>query len=455
LTELEDRGLLGWDRRANRYDMHPIVRGVTWSGLDDEERQETYEVLHDHFEALPPIDEDDVESLEDLTPAIELYNTLVGLGRYDDAFVVFRDRLSDVTLYHLSASRQRAELLEMLFPDGLDGLPRLSEAGHQGYTLGTLALAYLFSGQPGWAAPLFRQDIAICESEGDLGNVSINLGNLAYALFLSGELRESEAAARQALRIDREGENRSREALSLCWLGLALAARGINADSGKALNRSLQLASQSVEHEAYDYQAMRSLWFERYDDALNWADDALVYCRVQRYRQGMIRAARLQGAAAVGLDDLSTAQERLHHALNRARAVSLIQEELPALAALAELRRRQGDPKAARELLEDAWEPAERGPYSLLHADARNVLCQIERDAGNHDAAVEAATEAYRLAWCDGPPFAYHWGLEKARAHLAALGAPEPDDLPPYDEARYEPMPEVEIDPEDEFHAGE
>ena len=26
LTELEDRGLVGWDRRANRYDLHPIVR---------------------------------------------------------------------------------------------------------------------------------------------------------------------------------------------------------------------------------------------------------------------------------------------------------------------------------------------------------------------------------------------------------------------------------------------
>jgi hypothetical protein len=39
LTELEDRGLLGWDRRANRYDMHPIVRGVVWGGLDDEARQ--------------------------------------------------------------------------------------------------------------------------------------------------------------------------------------------------------------------------------------------------------------------------------------------------------------------------------------------------------------------------------------------------------------------------------
>ncbi len=31
LTELEDRGLIGWDREANRYDAHPIVRGVVWS----------------------------------------------------------------------------------------------------------------------------------------------------------------------------------------------------------------------------------------------------------------------------------------------------------------------------------------------------------------------------------------------------------------------------------------
>jgi hypothetical protein len=99
------------------------------------------------------------------------------------------------------------------------------------------------------------------------------------------------------------------------------------------------------------------------------------------------------------------------------------------------------------------WEPAGRGPYPLFHADAYNVLAQVERDAGNREAAIEAAMTAYRLAWCDGPPFAYHWGLEAARAHLAALGAPQPTDLPPYDESNYEPMPEVEINPPDEFHA--
>jgi hypothetical protein len=35
--------------------------------------------------------------------------------------------------------------------------------------------------------------------------------------------------------------------------------------------------------------------------------------------------------------------------------------------------------------------------------------------------------------------------------HLQWLGAPEPE-MPPFDESKFEPMPEVEIDPDDEFH---
>ncbi len=140
------------------------------------------------------------------------------------------------------------------------------------------------------------------------------------------------------------------------------------------------------------------------------------------------------------------ADERLHYALVRARAVNLIEEELPALIGLAELRQREVDLKSAREMLDDVREAAERGPFRLLHADACNVLAQIERDADDLAAAVKAATEAYQLAWCDGPPFAYHWGLQKAKAHLAALGVPEPM-LPPFDASQFEPMPQVEIVP--------
>jgi hypothetical protein len=56
--------------------------------------------------------------------------------------------------------------------------------------------------------------------------------------------------------------------------------------------------------------------------------------------------------------------ERLHHALTRARSVNLVEEELPTLTALAELRRRQGRPEEARALLSDVWEAAERGGLS-------------------------------------------------------------------------------------------
>src|SRR6266566_3212136 len=447
LGDLEDRGLLGWDRRANRYDLHPIVRGVTWSGLGNQDKQGIYKTLSTHFESLPMIEGDrwrEVNSLEDLTGAIELYNTLIGLGRYDDAAELFDARLDDATLFRLGAYRQRAELLEMLFPDGIDQMPRLSTPGDQALVLNSLALSV--RDQPARAAELFRRSSDIYEKTGDQRSVSTLQCCLSEVMWYSGALRESEMAALQALHIARKLHNQFWESDSLYWLGLTLAEQGKKLDSTKALALSLVLARPVGAHKAFDYQAIHALCFGEYTDARTLANKAMAYCEQERYERGIIRAARLQGEAALGLGDLPTSEERLHHALARARTVNLVEEELPALIGLAELRRRQDDLKVARELLDDVWEPCERGPFKLLHSDACNVLAQIERDEGNHEAAVKAAMEAYRLAWCDGPPFAYHWGLQKARAQLAALGVPEPI-LPPFDESKYETMPEVEIEP--------
>ena len=104
----------------------------------------------------------------------------------------------------------------------------------------------------------------------------------------------------------------------------------------------------------------------------------------------------------------------------------------------------------AKARLDDVWDAAERGPYPLYQADAFNVLAGIALEDGDPEGAIEAADRAYRAAWYDGPPFAYQWGLEKAKVHLLALGAPEPE-MPPFDESRFEPMPEVEINPRDKY----
>ncbi|MBC7910172.1 MAG: hypothetical protein H7Y30_06710, partial [Pyrinomonadaceae bacterium] len=458
LTELEDRGLLGWDKRANRYDLHPIVRGVVWSGLRNSTRRDVYTSLHEHFNALPKLDNYlKINNLEELTPSIELYNTLIGLGRYEDAWKLFDERLNDALLYRLSITHQRIELLEMLFPNGVNHLPHLRVPDHQSHTLDALAQGYHLSGQPGHAAILFRRANKIDWEITRFDNYSIGLCNLSDTLLQSGRLCESEMAARSALVIIRRHNYRFQEPVSLYVVGLVMIARGVVKESESALKRSLRMFVMQ-EHKQYEgvvnsFLGQRALWLSEFINASLFANRSWELATNLNFERDFIYSAQLQGASALGLNDYSRADERLHHALIRSRMVSLIYEELPALVALAELRRRQGDLKAAREFLDDVWEAAERGPYPLFHADAFNVLAQIERDEGNEAAAVEAAGRAYRLAWCDGPPFAYHWGLEKARKHLQELGAAEPL-MPEFDESKFEPMPEVEIDPEDEFHAG-
>jgi tetratricopeptide (TPR) repeat protein len=333
----------------------------------------------------------------------------------------------------------------------------LGNPGAQAFTFTALGAAYHLNGQPRRAALLLRRQNTIRSEMKDDRNLSVGLRNLSEMLRLSGALRDAEVVARRALLITSEPDNRFHLPHSLYVIGIILAVRGIAAESESALRRSWRIFGTQFDsqHEGVSnaYLAQRALWLGEFAVALSFANRAWELAHILNHERDFIYAARTQGEALLGLNDFTRAEERLHHALNRARIISFAEEELPALVALAELRRRQGDWKAARELLDHVWEAAERGPYPLFHADACNVLAQIERDEGNKTVAVEATTKAYRLAWCDGPPFAYHWGLEKAKQHSKELGAPEPE-MPPFDESKFEPMPEVEIDPDDEFHVG-
>jgi ATP/maltotriose-dependent transcriptional regulator MalT len=151
------------------------------------------------------------------------------------------------------------------------------------------------------------------------------------------------------------------------------------------------------------------------------------------------------------LGALDAADKSLQSVLQVASRVTLREQEFHALVGLAKLSARRGEYKDARGFLDALWDAVEDAPYPLIHSDACNVLAQIERDVGRHAKAVDAATRAYRLAWCDGPPFAYHWGLTAARRHLEELGAPEPE-MPPFDASKFGPAPDIGIDLNDEPH---
>ncbi|HEV2961195.1 MAG TPA: DUF4062 domain-containing protein [Candidatus Angelobacter sp.] len=447
LTELQDRGLIGWDRRANRYDLHPVVRGVAWASIGAPAKQDLYTDLHVHFQSVPyKKNWQDISSFDELTATVELYNTLVGLARYDDAYLVFRDRFARAANYRLNAGYQRAMLLEMLFPDGIESEPRLTHLPKKAWTLDALAMSYQLSGQPGRAVQLYRRSNAISEALNDWTNLAIGLSNLSTTLLLSAALREAELAARKAFSLSSERGYKNVKSDSLWLIGRLLATRGVLAEAQQLLNWSLQLSIQTGSYSPYSYLAVCALFAGDYGGAASFAQKATEYCERIQYKRGLIRATRLSGMAALRLGKLAEADECLHRALTQAREVRLVEEELPALTGLAEFRQQQGNVKAARELLDDVWEAAERGPYPLFHADALNIFARIENRAGNHNAAVSASVKAYSLAWCDGPPFSYHIGLEMAKQNLAELGAREPK-LPWFVESKFEPMPQIGINP--------
>jgi tetratricopeptide (TPR) repeat protein len=345
--------------------------------------------------------------------------------------------------------------MERLFPQGIEGKPALTSDYDKFLVIIGLANSYLISGQPGRAAELYVRSQQFDDSSDDSsdGLHAATLINLSYALFDIGALRQAEGDAREALVLIRNPlwKSNDHEGYGLESLGRLLGLKGEFTGAYVALCRSRQAHrnADQTEENITALLAELSLWREDLVNANAWAQQAREIAEISRAARGLIFADALQGQIALGTAKFARAGEHLHDALTRARAANVVELEVPTLIAIAQLELQCEHPANARIALNDIWEAAERGPYPLRQADAYNVLASIELAEGNKPAAIDAATRAYKAAWCDGPPYAYHWGLQKAKAHLAALGAPEPD-MPPFDESKFEPLPEVEINPKDE-----
>ena len=452
LRGLEDRGLIGWDREVNRYDAHPIVRGVAWDRMSTADETEIHEGLSQYFEPIKVPNQYNVESIADLAPAIAHYEALIHLGQFDDAVQIFRDRIDDATHFRLAAHQERIALLEPLFPQGAEGDIPLSTPHDQSYALNALALSYKNSGQPGRAILLYWRAAQIDETEGEIRHQPIYLGNMVEAMIPAGQFAEVDRALRRALQLTRANKDELKESIRLHTIGQLTTLTGECGLAALALARSGLYwhntnNDQWLSVVAADQSQLHGFQGE-FRPAQDWADHAWRLAETEKVARDFMRASLAQGRAGLGLDDLTTAEERLLYCLNFARETGVVESELPALIALGELALKKKEPDTARKYLNDVWDMAAAAPYPIQLADAHNLLARIEMSEGNKDAAIAAATAAYKQAWCDGPPFAYHWGLEAAKRLLDEWGAPHPD-MPAFDDRDHTPLTAAEINPKD------
>jgi len=448
LDELEDRGLVHWDREANRYDLHPIVRRYAYDRLTETERTATHQRLADYFAAVEPPRR--VQRLADLDPVIEHYHHLARAGRYDAALRLYQNRLNEPLLYQFGAYHRIIELLRALFPQGEDRPPALSDEGAQAWTLNELALAYSLSGAPRRAVGLYERNIALSEKRGDKRGLTIGLGNLATQYLALGALRAAQEALARSITLNREIDNEFLEAFGHQELGRVLAYRGRWAAAEEELSTALVMLEKQDKVQpqgiVWAYRALLALLRARAstgparDAALQAAREhaqrALALAKEtarKRYpvERDFIEAYWLLGSAEGALGNLDEAERHLTEALRRCRAIDLVELEANILLALAQVRAAQRLPEDALRLAEEALTIATRSEYRLQQADIHLFLARLaqeghllprDRKAGLTPtaAARKHAQAARQAAACeDGPPYHYKVAYDEAEQLLA------------------------------------
>ena len=123
--DLERRGLLQYDEGAKRYDLHPVVRGVAAGKMTLQDKEHYGLRLVDHFAGQPHKLFHEVETLEDLRPALLVVQTLLKLRRLKEAAKAFRHTVAEPLLFNLEAYTETVTLLHPFFPTGWGCMPAM------------------------------------------------------------------------------------------------------------------------------------------------------------------------------------------------------------------------------------------------------------------------------------------------------------------------------------------
>lgn len=439
LTDLTRRGLAQRIEGGERYRLHPVVARRVNAGLGAWQRRRRLENWL-AFLRTRGVDGDgvDTDDADGFALASALYDTLIGVGRHAQAFALLTADLHGSSTWRRLGVTEQLAMVRALFPEGERELPPLPSAREQSSLLAMLAATYRRAGRPADGIEACRRAAAIDEWEEGGEGFFHDLQELSEMARLTGNLHVAEQSVRRLLA--QEPDNGRREAHSLQLLGEVLVCRGVRSAEQTLLRAARLFARTEDAAGAARNAASRAqlaLWLGNTEGAQSLAEEAWE-AAARAGEAEAIRAARLQGASALALNRPVPAGDRFHHALQRARSACVVEEELAALIGLADLCRAKTEYHDALTHLEQVWDFAERGPYRTLHADALLVLARIEEEMGHNEAATAAARRAYTLAWCDGPPYAYHWGLWAARQRLLAVDAQEPG-LPPFDPAANAP----------------
>ena len=408
LKDLEDRGLVWWDRSSNSFDLHPIIRAYAYDQLENVDRIHANDRVRDHFEALPPEKPAQASSVEDLAQTITIFRALIGAHHFSEASSLWQD--FGRVLLDLGAHATVIELLGPLAAAMTRHVPKVHS---------DLAIAYGLSGRYEEAIRQCTSDLAETLKDRDSHN------SMKCLLLLGVNFRDSGAhlAAWRCLELA--------EAMN--------AAGDGRVDGGQCLYRAIQAVLQGRVGEAHVLLSRAEglprpsgfLWFR--DSIEYWrlylalvADQSLTHTQLTDAATH-VRSWRSRRSLAALSYELSARQGKLEQALAAAKEHEQLTrnaglEAVPAASAF--LLSKLGRPNEATAAVEESLTRLQRiHPAQRPYRDLARALWELDRQPE----AASYARDAYRQAWHDGPPNYDHWALRDARELLQAMDEPIPD----------------------------
>lgn len=429
LRILENRSLLHWDKTANKYDLHPIVRRYAYDRLTD--KKAIHSRLRNYFANIPI--QEPAMTVRELAPVIELFHHCVHAGRYREALLIFQDRLNR-PLYIIGGEYILCvELLENLLSVHNNRIS-YDDPRAESWLLNKLALSYNRMGRSKDAELTFRKQIKIRENMGYLSGVAIGLGNLSEVLLKTGQLKNAAKTLQRKIDITKQIGNQSREMAGRQDYGLVLAYQGNFEESNRQQQIAISWLSKRTrareESVSWVFITILNLLRGHKQEALDSANRANHLVSIEGRKRDIVRVQWLLGAAHRINGQLDSAEQLLSKALMLDRTINLVELEANILLDFARLRYAQEKPEEAKALAEEALLITERSGYVLQGADVHLFLAELalaeSREQGVESSATKAkarkyAERALELAYCDGPPYYYKVAYEEAERFLENL----------------------------------
>lgn len=431
VRDMERRGLLQYDRQADRYDLHPVVRGYASGSLRAEDRDRLGQRAVDYFSQRPKDPYEQAETLDDVRNGVQLVRTLLQMGQAKKALGTYRGELSNALVFNLEAS---AEILSLL-------------------------------------RPFFAQDWTSPSADLDDYDFSYLATDAANAFRMLGQLELSIAIHEATLRADLHGRHWRYLRSDLSHVAKILAEQNCLARYDRCILLGLELAE--LVNDSNTLFRARLDRFNQLTVIGRWADAEAILQALNLmgrnwprvvYRPGMIEEAYArsqfwQGRLTADLlahaehlarsgrnrasvrslyalrsewqlerREWALAVENLHEAIRMTREAGLSDTQLETQLALA--RFQLGQLPTARQ---------EATRLSNRQDPAHLALAEFWHAIGDPGRATEHALAAYRWAWADGEPYVRTYELARATALLKLLGVDTPR-LPAYDPAKDQPF---------------